>query len=130
MRYVTRSATRLGTVGRSITTVALVSTAVWFELIGGLGVAGAGTPDQAFLDTLANAGMVWPPAERAGVIDLGHRICQDHLAGLDENQITSDIHGALTSNGFTVEQAYAVISAAESVYCYRDADGDGIPDVR
>jgi len=48
---------------------------------------------------------------------MGHSICSDRLAGKTPDAIAADLHGQLSSKGYSFADITGWVSAAETVYC-------------
>ena len=83
----------------------------------GTAVATADANDDAYLSKLRNLGFSWQSGSDADIIGMGHSICSDRLAGKTPDAIASDLHGQLSSKGYSFADITGWVSAAESVYC-------------
>jgi hypothetical protein len=51
------------------------------------------------------------------MISMGHGICSDRLAGKTPDAVAADLHGQLSSKGYSFADLTGMVSAAESTYC-------------
>jgi uncharacterized protein DUF732 len=80
-------------------------------------IAVADINDDAFIAKLHSLGVIWPAGEDSVAVNLGHAICTDRNNGATPDSIATDVHNQLNGKGFTYQDATAIVSAAESVYC-------------
>jgi Protein of unknown function (DUF732) len=83
----------------------------------GTAVATADSSDDAYLSKLKNLGFTWQSGADSDIIGMGHSICSDRLAGKTPDAIAADLHGQLSSKGYSFADITGMVSAAESVYC-------------
>ena len=58
-----------------------------------------------------------PTAVDSDIVGMGHGICSDRQAGKTPDEMASDLHGQLSSKGYSFADITGMVSAAESVYC-------------
>jgi hypothetical protein len=83
----------------------------------GTAIATADATDDAYLAKLKNLGFSWQSGADSDIIGMGHGICSDRLAGKTPDAIAADLHGQLSSKGYSFADITGMVSAAESVYC-------------
>lgn len=70
--------------------------------------------DAAYLSTLHDSNVVVPGhSDDAFLLQLGHAVCSDLLAGNSEPHVFYDLH----SQGITFADAGTITGAAEAAYC-------------
>jgi hypothetical protein len=74
-------------------------------LTAGTAVASADTDDDAYLSKLKNLGFTWQSGSDSDII------------GKTPDAIAADLHGQLSSKGYSFADITGWVSAAESVYC-------------
>jgi Protein of unknown function (DUF732) len=101
----TNPARFIGLIGTVLAGVAVIATA---------GTASADQSDDTYLHTLQQHGLAWPPGSDQMMINAGHAVCQDWVAGDTMAQTLSDVKKAtgLSNNG-----SGTIIGAATANYC-------------
>lgn len=80
-------------------------------------IAMADSTDEAYIGKLHGLGFTWASGADSDMVAIGHQICADRMAGQTPDAIASDIHGTLSSKGYSFADVTGMVSAAESVYC-------------
>ena len=83
----------------------------------GTAIAAADATDDQYLSKLHNLGFQWQSGADSDMISMGHGICSDRLAGKTPDAIATDLHGQLSSKGYSFADLTGMVSAAESTYC-------------
>jgi hypothetical protein len=86
-------------------------------LTSGTAIAIADSTDDTYIAKLKGLGFTWNSGSDSDMVAIGHQICADRMAGKTPDAIASDIHGSLSSKGYSFADVTGMVSAAESVYC-------------